>query len=182
MLSSTIRRTFLNAARPRIATSTLQPSIRWATSDYGSGKGDPKGEKPQDQGANPSANKEHPGAPPPKEGQGSGGSPTKGTSDGHNTGSAKQSGQKRQFSTLRQFRKYSTEREMMATDRPKSTEGLKPKILDEQAPKSHEQDSDVKKHNRDMDGRSDRAHEQIDGKEEVDSKFWSEKKEDGDKK
>ncbi|TID25119.1 Actin-like protein [Venturia nashicola] len=182
MLSTTLRRTCLGAARPRITPSTLGPSVRWATSDYGSGKGDPKGEKPQDQGANPSADKEHPGAPPPKEGQGSGGSPTKGTSDGHNTGSAKQGGQKRQFSTLaRQFRQYSTERDMVAKDRPKSTKGLKPKILDEKAPSDDEVDDDVKSHNRDMEGRSDRAHEQIEGEEKVDSKFWSEKK-DGEKK
>lgn len=173
MLSTTLRRTLLHASRPRIATSTLQPSVRWATQDYGSGKGDPKGEKPQDQGANPSADKEHPGAPPPKEGHGSGGSPTKGTSDGHNTGSAKQAQQKRQFSTLLYFRQYSTEREMMATDRPKSTKGLKPKIHNEQAPKDHEQSEDVKEHNQDMEERSDRAHEQIQGKEKVDPKFWS---------
>lgn len=62
---------------------------------------------------------------------------------------------------------------MMATDRPKSTEGLKPKILDEQAPSDDEVGEDVKEHNRKMEGRSDRAHEQIEGKEEVDSKFWS---------
>ena len=31
------------------------------TSDYGSGNGDPRGENPQDQGANPSADLEHPG-------------------------------------------------------------------------------------------------------------------------
>lgn len=62
---------------------------------------------------------------------------------------------------------------MMATDRPKSTEGLKPKILDEQAPKDDEVSEEVKEHNRDMEGRSDRAHEQIEGEEQVDSKFWS---------
>lgn len=62
---------------------------------------------------------------------------------------------------------------MMATDRPKSTEGLKPKILDEKAPGGDEVGNDVKKHNEDMEKRSDKAHEQIDGEEQVDSKFWS---------
>lgn len=164
MLSSTLRRTLLNGSRPQIAARTLQPSRRWGTSDYGSGNGDPKGEKPQDQGANPSADMEHPGAPPPKEGEGSGSSPTKGTSEGHNTGSAKQAQQKRQFSTMRV---------LQSKDKPKSTEGLKPKILDESAPKEGEQGEDVKKHNKEMEGRSDRAKEQIAGEEPVDSKFWS---------
>ena len=41
---------------------------RFASQDYGSGAGDPKGEKPQDQGPNPSEKLEHPGAPPPSTG------------------------------------------------------------------------------------------------------------------
>jgi hypothetical protein len=172
MLPSIIKRSFLNSSRPKIATRSLQPSVRWATQDYGSGQGNPKGEKSQDQGANPSADKEHPGAPPPKEGEGSGGSPTKGTSDGHNTGSAKQAQpQKRGYSTMRQF---STGNSLWAKGKPKSTDGLKPKILDESPPSKGEESSEVKKHNEEMEGRSDRAHEQIDGnKEEVDPQFWS---------
>jgi hypothetical protein len=164
MLSSTIKRSLLTPRSTRI----LKPSVRWATQDYGSGKGDPKGEKPQDQGANPSADLEHPGAPPPKEGEGSGGSPTKGTSTGHNTGESKQAqAQKRQFSTVRT---------LWSKDRPKSTEGLKPKILDESAPAKHEQGEDAKKHNEEMEQRTDRAHEQVDAdnkKDKVDSEFWS---------
>ena len=57
-----------------------------ATSDYGSGNGDPKGENPQEQGANPSADLEHPGPPPPKQGEGSGSGPTKGGKDSSNSG------------------------------------------------------------------------------------------------
>jgi len=163
MFPSTLRRTLLNASRPTIEPRTLQSSVRWATSDYGSGKGDPKGETPQDQGANPSADKEHPGAPPPKEGQGSGSSPTKGTSSGHNTGDSKQA-QKRQFSTVRQ---------LWVKDKPKTTEGLSPKIHSESPPAKGEQGEDVKRHNEEMEERSDRAHEKYEGEESVDPKFWS---------
>lgn len=76
----------------RLATQTFKSTIvrnqiqrtafaqtRLASQDYGSGEGDPKGEKPQQQGPNPSEKLEHPGPPPPKtgdrtgEGSGSGG-------------------------------------------------------------------------------------------------------------
>jgi hypothetical protein len=115
---------------------------RMATQDYGSGEGDPKGEKPQEQGANPSADKEHPGPPPPKVGQGSGGA-TKAGADGHNTGAAKQN-QKKHFSTLAR---------RMSEDRPKSTEGLKPALNKNKSPPPKEEDlpEDVKQHNKQMD-------------------------------
>ncbi|KAG9562803.1 hypothetical protein KCU79_g6138, partial [Aureobasidium melanogenum] len=96
---SLLRTTFLrNAPRTFVRSPALSVSgRRFASQDYGSGSGDPKGEKPQEQGANPSADKEHPGPPPPKVGQGSGGA-TKADSSGHNTGASKQ--QKKSFSTM----------------------------------------------------------------------------------
>jgi hypothetical protein len=113
---------------------------RMATQDYGSGEGDPKGEKPQEQGANPSADLEHPGPPPPKVGQGSGGA-TKAGADGHNTGAAKQN--KKHFSTLAR---------RMSEERPKSTEGLEPKLNKGKSPPAEEDlPEDVKQHNREMD-------------------------------
>ena len=69
----------LTATRPSAADL---PQRRFASGDYGSGTGDPKGEHPKEQGPNPSADKEHPGPPPPKAGQGSG-STTKATTEGH---------------------------------------------------------------------------------------------------
>jgi hypothetical protein len=75
------------ALRTQRAAFSALPRVQ-ATSDYGSGKGDPKGENPQDQGANPSADLEHPGPPPPKEGEGSGAGPTKGGKETSNSGNA----------------------------------------------------------------------------------------------
>lgn len=102
---SLLRTTFVRNAPRAFVRSNPALSIggrRFASQDYGSGAGDPKGENPQAQGANPSADKEHPGPPPPKAGQGSGSTPTKGTSTGHNTSEAKggNAQQKKSFSTL----------------------------------------------------------------------------------
>ncbi|KAK3077474.1 hypothetical protein LTS18_010174, partial [Coniosporium uncinatum] len=143
--------------------------------DYGSGEGDPKGEKPKEQGANPSADKEHPGPPPPKVGQGSGSTPTKGTSDGHNPGEAKQSGGKRSYSTLSR-RQFSTSTVSRREDRPKSTEGNEPKILNENPPKSGEESEDVKKHNEEMADMADRPAAGVKNedaeKDKVGKGFW----------
>jgi hypothetical protein len=64
-------------------------------------------------------------------------------------------------------------RQLWAKDKPKTTEGLSPKIHSESPPPKEEQGEDVKKHNEEMEGRSDRAHEKYEGKEGVDPKFWS---------
>jgi hypothetical protein len=101
-------------------------------------------------------------------GEGSGGA-IKGTADGHSK--AKQDflrDQKRQFSTIRSMWKES---------KPKSTEGLSPKILNESPPPPEEESADVKKHNEEMANRSEKAHEQIGNedaeKDKVSPKFWS---------
>lgn len=71
------RATRFAVARP--ATSTPVLSRSYASGDYGSGSGDPKGEKPKEQGTSPATTElEHPGPPAPDVGQGSSGStPTK---------------------------------------------------------------------------------------------------------
>jgi len=174
--TTALRRTLLQSPRK---STPLALQNRFASSDYGSGKGSPVGEKPQDQGANPSADKEHPGPPPPKAGEGSGGGPTKGTAEGHSSPNQPggQNSGKRSFSTMRTVRAFSTMRSLKAKDRPKSTEGLSPKILNESPPKDHEASEDVKKHNRELEGRKDRAHEGVSNedavKDKVSSKFWS---------
>ncbi|KAI5276980.1 hypothetical protein E4T47_00076 [Aureobasidium subglaciale] len=119
---------------------------RMTSQGYGDGKGDPRGEKPQEQGANPSADKEHPGPPPPKAGEGSGAA-TKADSKGHITGAAKQ--QKKSFSTYAR---------RMSEEHPKSTKGLEPK-LNKGTPKPDEKDlpEDVKQHNKEMEERHDQA-------------------------
>lgn len=151
---------------------------RFATQDYGSGDGSPVGENPQKQGANPSADKEHPGPPPPKTGQGSGGGPTKGTAEGH-TKAKQQTGstsQRREYSTKSTIRHFSSGRLLQKESKPKSTEGLKPKILNESPPRPDEQNEDVRKHNEEMDKRHEKAHESVSNedaeKDKVGNKFW----------
>jgi hypothetical protein len=61
--------------------------------------------------------------------------------------------------------------------KPKSTEGLSPKILNESPPTADEQPGDVKKHNEELDHRAERAHEKVSNedaeKDKVSPKFWS---------
>ena len=140
---------------PRI-TSLSNNTPQWrsyAGSSYGGGEGDPKGENPQQQGSNPSADLEHPGPPPPDVGQGTGGGPTKAGAEGHNTtenvtgGSGSKSG---------------------------GTEGAaQPKIHKHDAPAEEHHSEEVKKHNEDMNKRYDRPQEKSpDTEEKVDKSFW----------
>jgi hypothetical protein len=66
-------------------------------------------------------------------------------------------------------------RSLWREDRPKSSEGLEPKILNESPPK--EESEDVKQHNKEFNERADRAHESIPNedaeKDKVSPKFWS---------
>jgi hypothetical protein len=65
------------AVRPA-QTTTSSIARRFASSDYGSGDGNPVGENPQDQGPSRSSQIEHPGPSAPDVGQGqSGSTPTK---------------------------------------------------------------------------------------------------------
>lgn len=119
-----------------------------ATSDYGSGKGDPKGENPNQQGPNPSADKEHPGPPPPKEGQGSGSTPTKGGSQSSNSG-----------------------------QQSKGTQNdAKPKILSANPPTEENAPQDVREHNEQMDQRAEKASNKVSNedakKDKVSKDFW----------
>ncbi|KAF2398447.1 hypothetical protein EJ06DRAFT_532196 [Trichodelitschia bisporula] len=152
----------------------LRPTQRFSTaarlsgSDYGTDTTDPRGSQPQKQGANPSANREHPGPPPPKSGWGSGSTPTKGTREGHNTGESYQAQHKRNFGTMAARR---------AEDRPKTAEGLRPRILDDSAPKAVDEPEDVRRHNDELENRAERAHEGVkrgtDEKDKVTKGFWS---------
>ena len=122
---------------------------------YGGGEGDPKGENPQDQGSNPSADLEHPGPPPPSVGQGTGGGPTKAGKSGQNTQANESSGGGNK-----------------ALPEQKSVSGSRPKILGENDPEYSEE---VKAHNEDMKKRHDRPQEGVehDAKDNVDKNFWS---------
>jgi len=116
----------------------------YAHQSYGGGEGDPKGENPQQQGSNPSADLEHPGPPPPDVGKGTGGGPTKASGSKEGTSTGKQ-----------------------------QSSGAQPKILDESPPT--EPSEEVKKHNREMDQRHDKATSRVDDekKDKVGKGYWS---------
>ena len=122
------------------------------SSSYGGGEGDPKGENPSDQGANPSADKEHPGPPPPQAGQGTGGGPTKGGDSGQGT----QEGQSNSSGGSQGV----------------SGSSSKPRILQENNPEHSEE---VKRHNEEYSKRHDRPSEHADdqGKDTVSKGYWS---------
>jgi hypothetical protein len=65
--------------------------------------------------------------------------------------------------------------------KPTSTKGLKPKILDESPPVGDEQSEDVKRHNREMQERADRAYAQIENQDAPKDKKPPPKKEGGGK-
>jgi hypothetical protein len=91
-MSRTCSLTTLRSFHRRLAVSRVRqplfirpfsssPSAQ-AHQGYGDGKGDPRGENPQEQGSSNAIKHqaEHPGPEPPSEGQGTGGGPTKGGS------------------------------------------------------------------------------------------------------
>ncbi len=140
-------------SRIAVRPAAIRPrqQLRYAHESYGGGEGNPTGENPQQQGANPSAEKEHPGPPPPSVGQGTGGGPTKADGSGHNTAdhhSASTSGSKGHA----------------------ASGGAQPKILNPDAPA--EEGEDVKQHNADNAKRHDRADGDQDD-QKVDPKYWS---------
>ncbi|KAI4233124.1 MAG: hypothetical protein L6R40_007189 [Gallowayella cf. fulva] len=137
----------------RSAPLAVRQHRYYAGQSYGGGQGDPKGETPQEQGANPSAELEHPGPPPPDVGKGTGGGPTKAGSDGHNTQDGPSQGGSGQSGASQ------------------SSRGPQPKIHSENIPA--EESDDVKAHNEDMTKRHDRATAEVDKKgETVEKGFW----------
>ena len=149
----------INQARSsrRILPSSFynQQGRLYAGSSYGGGEGDPKGENPQDQGSNPSANLEHPGPPPPDVGKGTGGGPTKKGAEGHNTQQNTSSGGGGQSGSG-------------------SSGAPQPKIHKHDAPSEEHHSEEVRKHNEDMSRRHDRAEEKSPDKDDkVDKQYWS---------
>jgi hypothetical protein len=59
------------------------------------------------------------------------------------------------------MRYLSTSYILSREDRPKTTEGLSPRILKDNPPKAEDQAEDVKRHNKEMDERGDKAHAQV---------------------
>lgn len=182
MLRSAALRPAVLSAAPR---ARLQ--VRFATSDYGSGDGNPAGEQPQKQGENLSENVEHPGPPPPKVAQGqSSSSPNKDSNAGQNEGPKPTSSSptpptgKREFSTSARQLKESKEPAVQQgkQNEPSKNEvkGAKPKILNASPPSGSEESQEVKEHNEDMKNRAEKAHEQVSNedadKDKVPASFW----------
>lgn len=71
---------------PQAYSASLRKGRFYASQSYGSGEGDPKGENPQEQGANPSESQEHPGPPSPNTAEG--GQKTKQTSPSKSSSSS----------------------------------------------------------------------------------------------
>lgn len=137
----------LRPLAPRFIATPAQH--RLAHQDYGSGAGNPVGENPQDQGKNPSEDKEHPGPPPPSTGKSQGG------------------GQQQQPS----------EQQPSKDQGGSNTKGAQPKILSASPPQEHEASEDVQRHNKEMDQRADKAAEKANNedaeKDKVGKGFWS---------
>ena len=128
----------------QISSVSLRSQRLYASSSYGSGEGDPKGENPQDQGSNPSSSREHPGPPAPDVSKP--GSKTEEPSS--KTGGAA---------------KHSTDQSK--SDRPQ------PKIYSASIPS--EPSEDVRKHNEELAQRHDRPNAEVDTKgETVEKGFW----------
>lgn len=143
---------FLASSRP------LQASRLYAHQSYGDGEGDPKGERPQQQGSSKAtSDREHPGPPPPSAGQGTGGGPTKAGEGGHNDSQGKGSASSGSTSQ----------------DKPTSqaSNGAQPKIHDE--PQPTELSEEAKQHNKEMEQRYDRAHEKDESDQKVQKGYWS---------
>jgi len=174
------------------AASRARVQVRFATSDYGSGKGNPAGESPEKQGQNPSENIEHPGPEPPSVAKGkSSSSPNKDSNSNQNESpkptsespapsSNKGSSGKREFSTSARQMKDSKEPAVKQGQQneptPSEVKGAKPKILNENPPAAGNESQDVKEHNEDMNNRAEQAHEQVSNeeaeKDKVPSGFW----------
>jgi len=160
--SRLLRSLAATAPRAPLTRSTIASQHRfYAQQSYGSGEGDPKGENPQEQGANPSADLEHPGPPPPDVGKGTGGGPTKAGGGAHGTAHKSSSGGVR------------SEGSGKSANAEKGKEGAQPKILDERSPPA-ELSEEVKKHNEEMDQRYEKSASRVDeqGKDNVGKGFW----------
>lgn len=157
-----------SAARPAAIRPALfaRPQVRFATQDYGSGEGNPAGEKPQQQGQNPSEDVEHPGPPPPKVARGqSSSSPNEdsGSSSSKSTSSSSSQSQSNDGASK------------SGSGNGKSVNGAQPKILNESPPANESED--VKQHNKEMEQRAEKAHEQVSNeeadKDKVPKSFWA---------
>lgn len=162
---------FLRPAALRPARSIaprVHTQIRFGTSDYGSGVGNPAGEKPEQQGKNLSEGLEHPGPPPPKV--------AKGQSSSSPNNDDKSSGPSSQKSSGKSSVEPGQQSQSSDGTSKSGAKGAQPKILNESPPSEENQSGDVKQHNKDMANRTEQENKQAsdDGKDnKVSKKFWA---------
>ncbi|PVH94835.1 hypothetical protein DM02DRAFT_660713 [Periconia macrospinosa] len=168
-LTRTIRAATTTPRAP--ATTTFlqqQQQLRFATQDYGSGEGNPIAENPQAQGQRGREDLEHPGPPPPKVARARGES-----SSSSNTSS----------SSSTSSNSSNTSPSASQSQKGEGKGKAQPKILRDDTPTNKEdQSEDVQRHNREMEGRAERAFERVDdgdgsaagkqGGEKVEKGFW----------
>jgi hypothetical protein len=184
--TSMLRSAALRPATLRpMGLSSTRLQVRFATQDYGSGKGNPAGEQPKKQGQNPSEHMEHPGPPPPKVAQGKSSSspnssdktPSSSSSSSSKSSSDKSQSpsQKRSFSTSTRRasdKEPAVKSAQQNKPKPSDIKNAQPKILNETPPAESEESEDVKEHNREMEGRAEQAHEKVGNGEEVEGEYW----------
>lgn len=159
-----------SAARPAAVRPAYfaRPQVRFATQDYGSGDGNPAGEKPQQQGQNPSEGLEHPGPSPPKVAKGQSSSSPNEDSGSSSTKSSSSSMPSEQSQSNDGASKT-------GRGNGESVNGAQPKILNASPPATESED--VKQHNEEMEHRAKKAHEQVNKeeleKDRVPKSFWA---------
>lgn len=188
-------RTISRVARPVSlpVTSAIRPftnsAIRASTQGYGDGEGDPKAEKPQEQGESNATkeNAEHPGPEAPAAGSSQPGSQGKdkqeqasAQSGGSRSKEAKETGSsptggeigggKRSFSTFANRRAFSTSMRSRAEN---PSNGAKPALKSKATGEgiSDAKAKEVEQHNKEFSERSGKDKPKED--EKVDKKFWS---------
>jgi hypothetical protein len=170
------------ALRPAISTiPRARGQVRFATQDYGSGAGNPAGEKPEKQGKNESENLEHPGPPPPKVARGkSSSSPDNDNGTSQTDPQKSTSGQQSTSSTSPGQQSQSNDGASQQGSKngggDKSAKGAQPKILSESPPSKENEPDDVKQHNKEMENRTEKAHQQVRNedapKDKVSQGYW----------
>ena len=133
-----------SAARPAAVRPAFfaRPQVRFGTTDYGSGEGNPAGKNPQQQGQNLSEGLEHPGPPPPKVARGqSSSSPNEDSSPLSSKSSSSSKPLERSQSNDRASKTSGGD--------GKSVNGAQPKILNAKPSATNRQE--VKQHNKEMD-------------------------------
>lgn len=153
-------------------TVTARSPTNASSQGYGDGKGDPKAEKPQEQGPQSEAHHraEHPGPAAPSKGQNTGmKDPSEASAD---SGGARSKEAKKTGSSPTGGSLGGSSDESSSTE---SKQGHKPKISDKRTPdeamSDAEKQAEVEQHNREFEQRYDRAPKAQADK--VDKKFWS---------